>query len=99
MLKSGLQGLAKPFYRDQMDSCTPGNALFVIGGEGPPLGLGHDFGIGARVCFGADSAASGATVALASLGLPTHHRWQNRWRRRGNLMAVHYVRDLSRPAL
>ena len=66
--------------------------MFVIGGEAPALGLGYDFGIGVGIEFGAGFAASGTPVALASLGLPTSHRQQSRWRRRGNLMVVHVKR-------
>jgi hypothetical protein len=39
--------------------------------------------------FGAGFAASGTPVDLASLGLPTCHRQQSRWRWRGNLIVVH----------
>ena len=65
------------------------DALLVIGGEGPALGLGYDFGVGVGARFGAGFTASDTPVALASLGLPTRHRQQNRWWRRGNLMVVH----------
>src|SRR5271167_306109 len=65
------------------------DALFVLGGEAAALGLGDDLGVGVGAGFGAVFAASGTPVALASLGLPTCHRQQSRWRRRGNLMVVH----------
>ena len=65
------------------------DALFVLGGEATALGLGDDLRVGVGVRFGAGFAASGTPVALASLGLPTCHRQQSRWRRRGNLMVVH----------
>jgi hypothetical protein len=66
------------------------DALLVISGEAPALGLGYyDLGIGVGFEFGAGIAASGTPVALASLGLPTRHWQQCRWRRRGNLMVVH----------
>jgi hypothetical protein len=65
------------------------DAFFIVGGEAAALGLGHDFRVGVGLRFGAGFAARGTPVALASLGLPTCHRQQSRWRRRGNLMVVH----------
>ena len=73
------------------------DALFVLSGEASALGLSYDLGVGVDLRFGAGFAASGTPVALASLGLPTRHRRQCRWRRRGDLMGVHASRNSFSP--